>query len=456
MKEKLFREKYEEIEIPKEDVNEAIRKGIRKVDEGSKPKKKVSRTRKFIISTAAAITLLSSSFIVPSVSHVMADVPLVGKIYMGFNDLVGRNLASQQLITKLNETASHGGIDVTVTSAYYDGAVIGVTFDVTGDVNPNQRGKLTGFYEIFNGDKAIADSKELVHMEQTDNGFTGQIQLHFPGEKLPADTTFPLEFLEIGDEDGVWKFDVPIKQLPNETVMVDKESSNKQANVKVYFDSIIAGKASTAIDYTAIFPAEAENDQVRLEAYDDHGNTVHISMDGIDLEKTKENNQVIVKGRSIVPQELKGKTDYIEIHPKVALQTEDQFVKLNQKTPVQISSPRQDHSINLESINKKDNKLVIDFQINEGKEKNKKNHFYKDVARHDVTLVKESEKDIYKKPIDHSIKVLSEGDLRFRSTFDLSSLGKFNSNDYVIRVSLGTLSSNIPVKLEPVKIDLRE
>ncbi|MGP4062946.1 DUF4179 domain-containing protein [Halobacillus sp. H74] len=456
MKEKLFQEKYEEIEVPKEDVNEAIRKGIRKVNEDSEPKKKVSPTRKLIISTAAALTFLSSSFIVPSVSHVMADVPLVGQIYTGFNDLVGRNLASQQLITKLNETASHGGIDVTVTSAYYDGGVIGVTFDVTGDVNPNQRGKLTGLYEIFNGEKIISDSRELVHMEQTDNGFMGQIQLYYPGEKLPDDTTFPLEFLKIGGKEGVWKFDVPIKQLPNETINVDKESSNEQANVMVHFDSIIAGKASTAIDYTTTFPDESENDQVQLEVYDDYGERVNISMDGIDLEKIKENNQVIVKGRSIIPQELKGRTDYIKIYPKVALQTEDKFVKLNQKTPVKISSPRQDHTINLENITTKDNKVVIDFQINEGKEKDEKLHFYKDIARNEVTLVKESEKEIYKKPIDHSIKVLNEDDLQFSSTFDLSSLGEFNSNDYVIRISLSNLSANIPVELDPVKFELKE
>lgn len=36
----------------------------------------------------------TASFMVPSVSHVMAEVPVVGQLYSNFNDLIGRNLAS--------------------------------------------------------------------------------------------------------------------------------------------------------------------------------------------------------------------------------------------------------------------------------------------------------------------------------------------------------------------------
>src|SRR5699024_9626434 len=112
------KEKFDEIEIPKDDVNEAIRNGIQKANDSHPNRRKMlSRTRNFIISSAAAATLLLSSFVVPPVSHVMAEVPVVGQLYSNFNDLVGKNLASQQQITQLNETASYEDIDVTVTSA---------------------------------------------------------------------------------------------------------------------------------------------------------------------------------------------------------------------------------------------------------------------------------------------------------------------------------------------------
>ncbi|WP_181351316.1 DUF4179 domain-containing protein [Thalassobacillus sp. CUG 92003] len=324
MREKLFNEKYKDIEVPEEEVNEAIRKGIHKAnDTYQDPKKFFSRTRKLIMSTAAAVTLMCSSFIVPSVSHVMADVPVVGPLYTNFNDLVGRNLASQHLITELNETATSGDINVTITSAYYDGAVMGVTFNVTGGVKEQKNGQVSGFYEIYDGDDTISDSKEIVHLNQTDSGYTGQIQLYNPNEELPDDTRFPLKFLRIGENEGVWKFDVPVRQLPHEVLNVEKESVDKKENISVHFDSIIAGRASTALNNTASFPATGENNQVRLEAYDDQGNEVNISIDGIDLGKRKENDRVIIKGRSIIPNKLKGDTDYIKIHPKVALTGKD-------------------------------------------------------------------------------------------------------------------------------------
>ncbi|WP_404452929.1 DUF4179 domain-containing protein [Virgibacillus necropolis] len=454
MKEKLFQDKYDEIHVPQEDVQKAIRSGIQKASERSEFKKKIGRTRRFIISTAAAFTLLSSSFLVPSVSHVLADVPLVGQLYSNFNDLVGRNLESQQLITQLDKTASYKGIDVTITSAYYDGAVIGVTFDVSGDVKTDQEGRLSAFYEIFNGHESITESKEIVHLESTDKGYTGHVQVSYPKTNLPDTATFPLEFMRIGEEEGVWKFDVPIKQLPYEMITVDKERSNNEANVKVHFDSIIAGKASTAINYTAAFPIEGKHDQVRIEAYDDQGNEINISMDGIDLEKTKKDNQVIVKGRSIIPQELKGKTEFIEIHPKVALSLDDQFVKLDQQTPVDIITSRQNLSVTVEDMVVKGERFVIDFQFNHGDNHNRHLTSFKNFARNDVMLVKESEKNVYQKPIKHSVKVLDKDNLRFRSTFDISD--NFNIDDYVIRVNLGILSANMPLELKPVKINLNE
>lgn len=454
MKEKLYRDKYDEIEVPHEDVQKAIRSGIQNASEGSVLKRKHSRTKRFIISTAAAVTLLTSSFLVPSVSHVLADVPLVGQLYSNFNDLVGRNLESQQLITQLDKTSSYKGIDVTITSAYYDGAVIGVTFDVSGDVKIDQEGQLSAFYEIFNGHESIAESKEIVHLESTDKGFTGHVQLSYPKTKLPDAATFPLEFMRIGAEEGAWKFDVPIKQLPYEMINVDKERSNDDANVKVDFDSIIAGKASTSINYTATFPIEGKHDQVGLEVYDDQGKKINISMDGIDLEKTKIDDKLIVKGRSIIPQELKGKTNYIEIHPKVALSLEDQFVNLDQEMPVDIKSNRQDLSVTVENMVVKDKRFMIDFQFNRGDRHNKHITSFKNFARNDVTLVKKSEKNVYQKPINHSINVLDKENLRFRSTFDISD--NFNPDDYVIRVNLGILSANMPVELEPIKINLSE
>ncbi|MBK3494048.1 DUF4179 domain-containing protein [Viridibacillus sp. YIM B01967] len=453
MEKKQFQEEYEKIEVPKEDVLKAIQTGIRRASSIEKPKRNKKYLKSYILSATAAI-LISSSFIFPSMSHVMAKIPLLAKVYVNFNDLVGRNLASQQLITQLNETASNKGIDVSITSAYYDGAVIGVTFNVKGNVKTDQDGQLMGFYEIFDGKEGIADSKEIVYMVPSGEGYSGHIQLNYPKSELPPDTTFPLEFKSIGESEGVWKFNVPINQLPFETIKTNEESSNSDANVKIHFDSIIEGEASTAINYTAIFPSEGKHDQVRLEVFDDQGKEIPLLSDGIDLETNKSENQITVKGRTIIPQSLKEETSYLEIQPKVAVHEKNQFVTLEHQTPIEISSDRQNLSVTVEKITLKEQNFIVDFQVNHGDMRNWNLMFFKDFARNDIALVKESEKEIYEEPMKHSIEVLDEDDLRFRSTFDIGTVSDFSKDNYVIRVNLDSLSSNIPVELDSVKIDL--
>ena len=80
--------------------------------------------------------------------------------------------------------------------------------------------------------------------------------------------------------------------------------------------------------------------------------------------------------------------------------------------------------------------------------------FFSNFAHNDITLVKESEKDIYEKPIKHSVEVINKDKLRFTSKFGISEIDDFNLNDYVIRVNMGSLSANIPVELEKIKIDI--
>lgn len=452
MKRKYFQEVYKEIDVPKEDVLAAIKAGRKRAGHGGKHSRKIAK--KVVWSTVAAATLfVSSSFISPSLSHVMAGVPVIGNVYTAFNDTVGRSLQSQDLITALEQTSSYKGVDVSVNNAYYDGAVVGVTFSVQGNVKTDENGSVEGFYEIFDGNEEISDSKELVHMEPAENGYVGHIQLSYPEAELPSETTFPLEFKRIGGKEGSWRFDVPIEQLPYNTVKVDKGTNDENTGVNVHFDSIIEGEASTAINYTATSP-KGKHDSVELEVYDDQGNELNVSKGGIGLGSVEENNRIIFKERGIIPQSVNGETSYIEIVPKVRLDETDHFINLDQPTPVKVKADRQDLAVEIEDIIVKDKTVTFDYQINNGNNLDKHISFYEDFARNEVTLVKASEKDIYKKSIKHSVNLKDKNKLTFSSTFDVSEIKDFSKENYVLRVSMGSLSSNIPVELEKVKIDL--
>ncbi|WP_273126952.1 DUF4179 domain-containing protein [Bacillus weihaiensis] len=457
MEKTSFQKVYEEIEVPEDDVLKAIVSGKNRAGDVTKASKRTGLRKLVWSSVAAATILISSSFISPSISHVMAKVPWLGDVYTAFNDTVGRSLHTQDLITELNQFSTYKNIDVSITNAYYDGAIIGVTFTVKGSVTTEEDGRVEGFYEIFDGKGGISDSKELIYMEPTEDGYIGHIQLSYPKSELPKEASFPLEFKRIGKVEGSWRFDVPINQLPFETLLVDKATRKEEAGVSVHFDTIIQGKGSTAINYTATFPQEGKNDQVRLKAYDDQGKEITISKDGIDLETVKEDNKIIVKGRSIIPASLAGETSYIEVVPEVALSEPDHIVSVDEATPIELHAKRQDLQVKIEKMTVQESSLTIDFQLNDGNAMGKPISFFEDFARNDITLVKESEKNLYQdqKSIKHTVKTISKDDLRFTRTFDMTHLKNFTSTDYVIRVNMEAMSINIPVKLEKIKIDMK-
>lgn len=439
MKEKLFREEAENIKVPKDDVLRAIHLGMEK---GDRIKGKKPRFRKYMyFTTAAAITLLSSTLLVPSISHVLAEAPIVGGLYEKFNDVVGRNLESQKLITQLNEKATNKGIDVSITSSYFDGAVVGVTFDVEGKAKKDQEGNLIAFYEIFNGDERISETKEITYLKETKIGWTGHIQISYPYSDLPSDSTLPLTFMSIGEKEGTWKFDVPIKQLSYEKVTLDEVSSKQ--DIKVHYDTLIKGNSSAALDYSFQLPGAKDN--ISFEILDDKQEPVYeTSGDVVDHQK----------GRVTFLKDIKSVTDYIVVIPEVRFYEEDQFITLNQTTPIKIASDRQELSVNVEQMKVEGDLFIIDVQVNNGDRKGREFMLFQDFARTDVTLVKDSRKGIHEESIEHKIKVLDKKSLRFRSTFNLKNLNDFNPDDYVVRVRLGSLASNLPLELDPVRIDL--
>ncbi|WP_079506094.1 DUF4179 domain-containing protein [Mesobacillus jeotgali] len=313
MEKKMFHERMNQIEVPQEEVLKAIQDGVRKGN--SMKAKKNSQFRGLGMAVgAAAVLFISSSVMIPSVGKVMADIPLLSKLYE--NDKVAENLASQQLITELNEKAAFAGIDVTVTEAYYDGAMIGVSFDVKGNVK-GEEDEIYAFYEIFDRDSNIEETMELVKLVPTEDGYMGHIQLSYPRAELPAETTLPFNIIGIGevndnwkDEQGKWNFDVPIKQLPFETVALGQAS--ELGDYKITFEKLITGKSSTAIDYTLSYPEEDQR-MMLGGLFDDKGKHITGGTSDSKLEKKIKNGRVIEKRRITLP--VVPATDFIEVRP---------------------------------------------------------------------------------------------------------------------------------------------
>ena len=325
MEKKMFHECVDRIDVPEDDVVKAIQAGIRKGNE-IKPKRK-PLFKVAAISAAAAALFISSGFLFPSMASVMADIPLLAKLYE--HDKVAENLASQQLITGLNVQASFDGIHVTVTEAYYDGAMIGVTFDVKGEVRGDQD-EVYAFYEIFDRDPNIEETMELVKLVPDGDGYKGHIQLSFPRAELPAETTLPFNIIGIGeisdswkDEQGKWNFDVPISQLPFETIALDQVTELGQH--KIVFEKLIKGTSSTAIEYTLIYPEGSQ--RVWFDLLDGNGKQLIGGTSDAKLEKKNENGTVTEKRRVTVP--VVPNSDFIEVRPELESGDEWQAVKID-------------------------------------------------------------------------------------------------------------------------------
>jgi len=254
MDKNTFSNKVNEVDVPKEEVLRSIKIGINRATEEKRPKKKKPILKTWIMTAAAAGILMCSSFIDPTISRVLADAPIIGGLYVNFNDMVGRSLEKQNLVKELNQTYTSNGVDVALTSAYYDGYLIGITFDVKG-ILQEEDGYYYALYELFNGDPLADETKELTTLTKTKDGYTGHIRIVYPYKDLPKNDTIPVSFEEIGMNKGNWQFDVPVQQNPIEEYLFEnKESTNPEGDVVFKVESVITGKASTAIIYSVTYP----------------------------------------------------------------------------------------------------------------------------------------------------------------------------------------------------------
>jgi Domain of unknown function (DUF4179) len=310
MDKNTFSNKVNEIEVPKEDVLQAIKLGVnRAVHEASHDKRKPIFNA-WVSATVAAGILVASTLIVPSFSKVLAEAPVIGEWYAGFNDVVGRTLEEQKLVTELNQTFSSNGIDVALKSAYYDGYLIGISFNVKGEIK-DRDGYYYALYELFNGDPHADETKELTTLEKTKDGYTGHIRIVYPYKDLPRSNTIPVSFERIGETKGNWEFDVPVQQNPVEKHFFENmESTNPEGNVIFNVDSIIYGKASTAIIYSVTYPIGELDSSIRMlnvQSTDESFKIDGFSSDG-KIDKITEGNRTTVVRRIVFSQLLKNTT----------------------------------------------------------------------------------------------------------------------------------------------------
>ena len=322
MDKNTFSNKVNEVDVPKEDVLRSIKMGISRATEEKRPKKKKPVLKTWIMTAAAAGILMCSSFIDPTISRVLADTPIIGGLYANFNDMVGRSLEKQNLVKELNQTYTSNGVDVALTSAYYDGYLIGITFDVKGNLQ-EEEGYYYALYELFNGDPLADETKELTTLTKTKDGYTGHIRIVYPYKDLPNNDTIPVSFEEIGMNKGNWQFDVPVQQNPIEEYLFEnKESTNPEGDVVFKVESVITGKASTAIIYSVTYPKGKLDKSIGMLNVDSNTTLQRDGRSDGKIEQITNGDKTTIVRKLVIPDLLRNTTltvwpDFAETHSPV-------------------------------------------------------------------------------------------------------------------------------------------
>jgi len=471
MEKQWFKQEADRIDVPKDEVMTAISKGMAL---GRKAKhKKTKRKITTIAGTSAAALIIASGFIFTPVNRVFAEVPVIGAIYEKLNLGIGKDLYSQALVKELNETATDNGISVTLTSAYYDGNILGVTFKAEGkDLALMNRGNSpeAGYgHFLFDGSEKKQWAASMTKLKKLKDGWIGAIEFEYPNQTLPEHFTLPITFTSMGDTKGTWKFDVPVKQIPNKNIAVNSQSTTNDHSYTLKVDHITVGKATTLIDYETNRPKIGSYDQINLKVYDDLGNRLDLHHAGPLTQQPAENDN---KGNVTIQERASfGKVDkhakYLMLYPEIS---KDEFSirRPIRRTPFEVESKRFGYKMIVDRVKKEGNQLILDYHIKNVNPKKSNLTLLQNFADQ-ISLIRTEDvidtnngQAQYEVLQDDSLiygmhgEVLNRESLSFETRFTLEHPETFKINDYSLMVPFGIFGMNEgPVKMAPIKINLK-
>ncbi|RBP03009.1 DUF4179 domain-containing protein [Rossellomorea aquimaris] len=466
MDRKWFEEEMNSIDVPKEEVFEAISTGIQ---EGRKQKvRKKTAKISAAFTTAAASMVLVSGFLFSPVNNALAKLPVLGGIYEKVGSDVGKELYFRDKVTEVNQAATSSGVDVTITSTYYDGNVIGVTFKAKGDdlsIEHMDEGNrpVSGYsYHLFDGKDQNQWGSGSSGLKKDGDEFIGSIEFYRDGKEPPENFTLPLTFTHMADVNGTWTFDVPVKRIPSEKIQTNVRTESADGEFELQVKSVTKGKATTTLEYT--YSVESRKDTLNLIVFDDLGNRLSkSSAETLNIKEIDGDYQKTV--RELFTSKLSDKAQSLKVRADMERVDEDGIISLNDLPSFQVKSPRFGYQVTVQDIQNEKGKVTVDFTIDNIKEKQFKYDILENFAQFVQVIpskdIKRNAKDEldYNEMLNHMVrsnktKTVDKDTLRYQSTFTLPQ--DANLEDYSLIVPFATLSSNDkPIEMKPFEINLK-
>ncbi|UOQ50400.1 DUF4179 domain-containing protein [Gracilibacillus caseinilyticus] len=468
-KERLHRE-IDEIEVPQSEIYHAIEKGM---EEGRKEKVPKRRSKVKFFSAAAsiaAVAFLAAGFIFAPISYALSSIPLLGSIYDKVGMQIGEELLESDLVTQLNQKASSKGVDITITSAYYDGNVIGITFNAKGDKLSLDRvggaGPEAGYgFHLFDGKEQNQWSASMSGLKETEDGYIASIEFYNDDADLLENDTLPLTFTSMTGVKGRWKFDVPVEQIPSETIYSEAATELEGSGYSLQMESIVKGKATTILNYKTTLPLAGKEDELRITVFDNEGNRLSKFHPNVLTTEIKANS-VVKKNQEMFSSSISEDATYLTVQPEIVKSDKDIVQTMDQSTPFTVESSRFDYSIKVNSIQQEGDQLILDYHIQNvdtGSIREDVIQYFADfimIIKSDNVQRDETGELNMMKMLEYRIRsdqatLQEDGNRHFQSIFELKDQDTFDYRNYSIEVPFGTLSENEePIKMEPMKVEL--
>ncbi|MCG3417670.1 DUF4179 domain-containing protein [Oceanobacillus jordanicus] len=468
MNKKHFQTEMENIDFPKMEADTAIDKGIQRArDQKGKERKKKYKLISTVSSTAAA-SFLAAGLVFAPVSNVLAAVPVIGSIYEKYGLNIGENLWKGNLVTEINESTSNKGVDITISNAYYDGNVIGVAFKANGkalsldNLGENKGPEIGYSYHLFNGDEQNQWSSGATGITETEEGYVGTMEFYNPKADLSDIESLPLTFTSILGKEGNWQFDVPIEQIP--AVESDVEGQVVWGGYTLELEKLVKGKATTMLSYRTTLPASGKHDNIQLTVTDNLGN--RLFKHHADTISAEENGDSVMKNiRELFGSKVEGDASKLIIQPEIRQYEQETTASIDQTLPFEIESERFSYFIRVTNTQVKDGQLVVDYALVNVDDQKLSQDIIDNFANYimlietdDIQTGESGETDP-NQMINHQIRsvkteLINNESLQFQSSFPVDAA--LTMSDYSLIVPFGTLSSNQPIKMDPLEINLEE
>ncbi|MGD6793186.1 DUF4179 domain-containing protein [Metabacillus indicus] len=443
MNKSWFDSQIDQIAVPEDDIMAAVSRGIY---EGKKQKKKKIFASAGVLSGSAAAIILGTGFFFAPVNGVLASVPLIGSLYEPFSSFtIGKELASAGLVKELNEKAESGGISMTLTSAYYEGNVVGITFKAEGENLPEQwkegpNDPASGYsMSLFDG-KESSQWQGSHSMVETEDGYIGTAEYYLDEKKLPSDFTLPVTFTSIAGEKGNWRFDVPLKRIEPEVLAVNGVS--KSGSESVTIQTVAKGKATTVIEYKTVLSNEYDHLSFKIK---DAGGKEQFPVSSEVIRSEKKDGMIVKDLRVLYTDDLLKNEDVLTVLPVIERDESPAMAKLSPSLVVE--SRRFGYQLRVEQVKRDADQLIVDYQLSNASDK----EFKKDVFQNFAEGVSIKNTDTL---MNGKISIAADQEeLRFQSVYAIPS--QTDLSDLTLSVPFGVLSMNRPSEeLEPIKIEL--